>query len=61
MTCLKISARNNRANEFAKRWRLLEKYLVLISIDAIARLVSLRRTLLVAVGVKTPNNAMKKL
>jgi hypothetical protein len=42
-------------------WRLLEKYLVLISIDAITRLVSLRRTLLVAVGVTIPNNAMEKL
>ena len=41
-------------------WRLLEKYLVLISIDAIARLVSLRN-LLVAVGVTIPNNAMEKL
>ena len=38
----------------------LEKYLVIISIDAIARLVSLR-TLLVAVGVTIPNNAMEKL
>lgn len=61
MTCLNISARNNRINELARRWRLLEKYLVIISIDAIARIVSLRRNLLVAVGVTIPNNAMEKL
>lgn len=56
--------KRSKANKEQMNWHDdggCSKNIVIIPIDAIVRLVSLRRTLLVAVGVTIPNNAMEKL